>query len=265
MSALAPASRLALPQVTLLAVTSVNVSATLAALEASMTRIAFGAAKLLTNCDLGLLPPGLEHVPIAPLRSAREYSEFVLTRLADHVATSHALLVQWDGHVLDARHWRPEFLEYDFLGASWPQFSDGWDVGNGGFSLRSRRLIEACCSAAFKPGHPEDLAISRTNRHWLEAQGLRFAPRELADAFSAERAGNRERAFGFHGVWHMPAILGPERFWNMYCGLEDRTSVYQDLGTIMEQIAGHRRGWRRCLKLGGDKMRAKLAARRYVA
>jgi hypothetical protein len=249
---LATPPRLALPQVTLVAVTSVNVAATVAALEASMAEIDFGAAKLLTDRKPDRLPRGLQAVAVPPMLSARAYSDFVLSELVNHVATSHALLVQWDGHVIDARRWRPEFLAYDYVGASWPQFADGHDVGNGGFSLRSRRLMDACRAPGFRPSHPEDLAIGRDNRAMLEECGLRFAPRALADAFSAERAGNPAVSFGFHGVWLMPRLLGRERFWEIYSALDERTTARHDFRSLLWQVARGRGGMGRALTLIRD-------------
>ena len=254
MSTVTQRTRLFLGDVTLLAVTSVNLPATVAALEACLANIDYGAAKLLSDRNPGTLPPGLEHVEIPPLRSSRAYSNFVLRDLGDHVATSHALLVQWDGHVIDAKRWRSDFLDYDFIGASWPQFSDGFDVGNGGFSLRSRALIQSCRDPEFEIFHPEDLAIGRKNRTMLEAHGLRFAPRDLADLFSAERAGNTATSFGFHGVWHMPDLLGRDEFWRIYRGLDERTSVHHDVGTLMWKLAGGRGGARRALGWLGDRL-----------
>jgi hypothetical protein len=256
--------RLALPQVTLLAVTSVNLDASVAALEASIAEINFGAAKLLTSGDPGPLRPGLEKISIGPLGSARAYSDFVLQDLVDYVTTSHVLLVQWDGHVLHANRWRPEFLDYDYVGASWPQFDDGHDVGNGGFSLRSRALLEACRDPQFRPSHPEDLAICRHNRTWLEARGLRFAPRILADTFSAERAGNPAASFGYHGVWHMPRLLGRERFWRIYLGLDERTSVQHDFRSLLLQVGRGGGGFGRAARLVGDKIRGAIGSRKHV-
>lgn len=250
-----PPPRLSLPEVTLVAVTSVNLAATIAALEASMAEIDFGAAKLLTDREPGRLPRGLQAVAVPPMPSARAYSDFVLGELASHVATSHVLLVQWDGHVLDARRWRAEFLAYDYVGATWPQFADGHDVGNGGFSLRSRRLLEACRDPEFHPSHPEDLAIGRDNRVMLEGRGLRFAPRALADAFSAERAGNPAASFGFHGVWHMPRLLGRERFWQIYRGLDERTSARHDFRSLLWQLAPGPGGLGRAITLIRDQLR----------
>lgn len=247
--------RLALPQVTLVALTSVNLAATVAALERSMSSIAFGAAKLITDRAPPVMPEGIEWVQIPPLESTEAYSDFVLGELADNVTTSHCLLVQWDGHVLNSDLWMHAFLDYDYIGASWPQFNDAYDVGNGGFSLRSRALLKACRSQGFRPSHPEDLSICRENRAYLESQGLQFAPREIADAFSSERRGDPSESFGYHGIWHMPRMLGLETFWSLYSGLDERTSARHDFGSLLWQVARGRGGIGRALTLIRDQMR----------
>lgn len=247
-------TRLDLPQVTLIAVTSINLEATLQAIEACQSQVRFAACKLLTHHAPARTLPGLDVIITTKITSADQYSRFILTDLAHHVQTSHCLVVQWDGHVVAADRWKPQFLEYDYVGASWPQFPDGYDIGNGGFSLRSRRLLEACRSSQFVLSHPEDVAIGRHNRRWLESQGLRFAPRDLADAFASERASSLDDAFGFHGVWQMPQLIGPDRFWETYCGLEDRSSVYHDRSAITRQLGGQPHGLRRRLKLEWDRL-----------
>lgn len=248
---------LALPQVTLVAASSVNVAATIAALERSLEQVQFGAAKLMTDQKPDSLPDGCEWVPISPLRSTLAYSSFVLEHLVDHVSTSHCLLVQWDGHVVDKDRWRPEFLDYDYIGAVWPQFDDGHNVGNGGFSLRSRALLEACRADGFRPSHPEDIAIGRANRNWLEAQGLRFAPVWLADAFSTERQGGTDSSFGYHGIWHMPRLLGREEFWRIYTSLDERSTARQDFRNLLLQVAAGSGGIRRALTLIRDHIRVR--------
>lgn len=250
-----PFERLSLPQVTLCAVSSVNVAATVAALEASLAQIDVAAALLLTDSPVKPDHPGIRVVPIAPITSSQVYSDFLLTQLVDHVDTSHCLIIQWDGHVLDASHWDPDFLAYDYIGASWPQFVDGHDVGNGGFSLRSRCLMQLCRDPAFKASHPEDVAISRVNRDWLEAEGMRFAPRALADRFAAERAGDVAASFGYHGAWLMPAALGTECFWTLYRGLDDRSTIRHDFSSIAKQMGQGRWGWFRALRLTLDQLR----------
>jgi hypothetical protein len=245
--------RLYLPQVTLCSVTSVNVAATVRALEASLRQARFGACKLLTDATIGTVHSQIEVVPIAPLRSSAAYSDFLLSRLADHVTTTHCLVVQWDGHLLDAGRWRAAFLDYDYVGASWPQFDDGLDVGNGGFSLRSRRLMELCRDPAFVPVHPEDLAIGRANRVWLEGKGMRFAPRDLADAFAAERTGDPQQTFGYHGVWNMPRAIGVEAFWQIYRQLDERGTLQRDFGSLLRDVARGPRGISRACRMIAER------------
>ena len=120
--------RISLPSVTLCAATSVNVEATVAALERSLQQAEFGEALLFTHAKVGDLPDGVHAVAIPRLESGRAYSEFMLRELGNHVATDHCLVVQWDGFVLDSRQWDPSFLGFDYIGAPWPQFADGHDL-----------------------------------------------------------------------------------------------------------------------------------------
>ena len=128
---------------TLCAASSVNIDATVEALRASADQIDFAECLLFTDADVSL-PDGIRNIPARRFNSGRDYSHFLLEGLVDHVRTPHCLIVQWDGFVLDAGRWNPAFLDYDYIGAPWPQFHDGHDVGNGGFSLRSARLLQAC-------------------------------------------------------------------------------------------------------------------------
>lgn len=248
----APSQRLELKDVTVCAAASTNVEATIRALEASIAQVRFARALLFTDIDpaqAGIAySPDIAVVRIDPIRSSREYSEFLLQRLPDHIETDHCLIVQWDGHVIDAARWCDEFLDYDYIGASWPQFDDGHDVGNGGFSLRSLRLMRACRDPDFETHHPEDVAIARTNRNWLEGQGMRFAPSHLADLFAAERAGDPDVAFGYHGVFLMPSVLGAERFWRIYRSLDDRATVRHDFGRLLREVMAGSRGLFRALQ-----------------
>ena len=73
-------------------------------------------------------------------------------------------------------------------------------VGNGGFSLRSRRLLEAGLDARIVQEHPEDQMLRRTYRQLLEQQHrVQFAPPALARQFAFENERPRGPTFGFHG------------------------------------------------------------------
>ncbi len=253
--------RLSLPQVTLCAVTSVNVDATVVAMRACMAQVDFGACILLTDTDRCEAGAGIEVRRIDPIGSARAYSEFLLAHLGEHVATSHALIVQWDAYILDVSKWQDAFLAYDYIGARWPQFADGHDVGNGGFSLRSKKLIALCADDGFLRLHPEDTAIGRVNRPWLESMGIRIAPATIADAFSVERAGALDEAFGFHGVFNMPQALGADRFWAVYTSLDHKGPVWHDFWLILAELVYRHGGLRRCAGLCLDRVRHALARR----
>jgi hypothetical protein len=251
-----------LPEVTLCAVACVNVAATVRALARCLDRASFGRALLFTDAPPAVLPRGLEHIAIAPLQSSREYSRFVLNDLGPWIDTSHCLIVQWDGFVLDADAWEHGFLDYDYIGAPWPQFTDGHDVGNGGFSLRSKHLIEACRDPRFvDSGQPEDVVIARVNRSWLEQEcALRFADRATASRFSFERDRGAARTFGFHGVFNLPDAIGIDGFWEIYSELDDTGTVRTDFWPLLTQVIKGPHGLRRALRQILDRMRAKIAA-----
>jgi len=216
-----PTSKAPLPDVTLVAVTSVALRPTVEALEASIRQADFADVLLLSDQPPPAdTDPAIGWRPIERLTSRSAYSNFMLRDLAEHVKTSHALCVQWDGFVLDGSAWDPRFLDFDYIGALWPQFRDGHNVGNGGFSLRSRRLLEACRSLPSDGSEAEDIIIARRCRPELEMQGMRFAPAPVAAKFAYERAAPTGREFGFHGAFNLVRYLPPRKALELFRTLE---------------------------------------------
>lgn len=211
---------LRLDQVTLVAVSSVAIDHTVRAIRQSMTQACFGRVLLLSDKH-PCLPSdaGIEWRQIDPIGSRRDYSRFMLHELAKHVATTHALCVQWDGYILNAENWDDHFLDYDFIGAPWPHFSDRYNVGNGGFSLRSARLLKMCRSLP-ADASAEDMTICRTHRKRLESSGIIYAPEAVARRFSYERTPCRGDEFGFHGVFNMTKHLPSGELLNVIRSLE---------------------------------------------
>jgi len=201
----APLPRVALPQVTLVCADCAYHELAADALRRSMAQCQFGRVLFFTDRDIAI--EGVGTVRIPPLRSVAEYSQFVLKGLARHVETPHVLVIQWDGFVLDGAAWRDEFLQYDYVGAPWPWHGDGHVVGNGGFSLRSRRLLEALQDPRIANVANEDEVICRLERPRLEREhAIRFAPAELAEAFSFEHGPRPARVFGFHGLFNFGEV-----------------------------------------------------------
>jgi hypothetical protein len=251
-----------LPTVTLCAAASVNVTATIAALKRCLREADFASCLLFTDTDAVQVDPAIHVVPIERLQSARDYSFFVLKRLHEYVETQHCLVVQWDGFVIDARAWMPEFLAFDYIGAPWPQFSDGLNVGNGGFSLRSRKLLQACADSRFRASHPEDLSICHANRSFLEREyDIRFAEEATAQRFSFERTRPSSPTFGFHGIFNLVPVLGQDGFWELYRDLDDRSTVGPDYGLLISQLGGSPEALRRQARLTADMIRLSLRRR----
>lgn len=126
--------------------------------------------------------------------------------VAPHVGTSHTLAIQWDSWVVDPGMWRPEFLEYDYIGAPW-WYKDGKNVGNGGFCLRSTKLMRFLrkhrdrfpCTNTL-----DDDLLCRQYRFALQDEGFVWAPDDVAldFAFEVVRPNPNARHFGFHASYN---------------------------------------------------------------
>ena len=135
------------------------------------------------------------------INSVQDYNSYILNELHKSVSTSHCLIVQVDGFPIMNSSWTDDFLEYDYIGAPWidfPEMPEKEWVGNGGFSLRSKALMEAVASLNSDGNVLEDNFICVDKRELLESKGFKFAPVEVAKKFSVENDYYVDQ-FGFHG------------------------------------------------------------------
>ena len=223
---------LKLPEVTLMAIDCLAPGNTVLAMQQAMRLVRFGRMVLLTDTVRHqLIEPkpatlGIEvfHTeqsdnkirpyPNAPL-VCPDANMDELVKPADYCETDYQLYMEWDSCVLNPLAWDDTWLEYDFIGAPWVDHCDpGWppcdehnNVGNFGFSLRSRRFCKMIKDAVTEHWTNPDIRrqmticdsfACRTMRPWLEQGGIRFAPEDVAARFSCE---NRvySGAFGYHG------------------------------------------------------------------
>lgn len=191
--------------VTLVCIDTVNPDIALRAMQRSRSQCQFDRSILFT--DKPIQVDGIETVQVSNINSIESYSQFVVQGLAPYISTSHLLLVQWDGFIIHPEAWRKEFLEYDYIGAPWPDHPEPYNVGNGGFSLRSRKLLDALNQLTFSEFHPEDEHICRTHRSELEKLGIKFAPNTIAEQFSYEFTQPKFSTFGFHGLNNFPDFM----------------------------------------------------------
>lgn len=151
--------------------------------------------------------PNLTIISIDQIYDLNTYSDFMIKGLDQYIQTSHTLIVQWDGFITNPLLWQERFREFDYIGAPWPT-KEGLLVGNGGFSLRSKKLLSALQDESILAKHPEDQCICLENRTYLEhTHDIRFAPGELAEQFAFELQKPTFDCFGFHAVCNLPLVL----------------------------------------------------------
>jgi len=129
-----------------------------------------------------------------------------LGRFADYFDTSHALICTHDGFISNPHLWDDSWLEYDMIGAPWPAFWNvGHRVGNTGFTLQSQKFLQMAAKAeALWKGEAGDVFLCRTMEQGFRDNGIKYAPVNVAAAFSwehfiEENTAGPDRSFGFHG------------------------------------------------------------------
>ena len=200
-----------LPDVTLCCVDTRSVPQAMHALRQCMAQARFGRVLFLgppPDASQGQPPEGIDWVSIPPLKGIQDYNRIMLHDLRDLVQTSHVLIVQWDGFITHAQLWRPDFLSVDYIGPPWYHGGHPGMVGNGGFSLRSKRLLDALARLEnLDTTEPEDMVICVQRRAELEREhGIRFAPLEMAQDFGCEY-GTYRPSFGFHGMLNFAHVM----------------------------------------------------------
>lgn len=215
-----------LDKVTLISLAAINFEKTIDAMIYSQSGIKFADSKLITPVKPSSLPSSIKWEASPPLRlrskGIDDYSKYFIYDIWKHVETEYCLVIQADGYVINPNKWRNDFLEFDYIGAPWPSvknsyldpFGNSQRVGNGGFSLRSKKLLETpkfidipwdVNKPPYKHMNAESLAedgnICVHNKHLYQSNGCQFAPVEVAVNFSQELPVPESKGiipFGFH-------------------------------------------------------------------
>jgi hypothetical protein len=208
-----------LPNVTLVCVSSVEIETSIKSLMSTSQFFEFSHIKFITDCEVDV-DPKIEVVKCEKINSLVEYSKFIIYDLHKHIDTDLCMIVQYDSYVSHPELWSNDFLNYDYIGAPWPtpgtlwmpkhkymnsdgdvldEQSEKYRVGNGGFSIRSKRLLttplrintpfeDRVSPKGYFFTKNEDWQICIYNRHLYEQDGNVFAPYEIANIFSKEWA-----------------------------------------------------------------------------
>lgn len=177
------------------------------ALQLSKKNINYAKCLLLSPISSYNNMEGIEHFSI-PKMTYLEWNNFVFSKLNSFITTDYFLYVDTDGFVIDHTLWTDSFLNYDYIGAPWTsnQHLDYCyehnikcysPVGNGGFTLRSKKLLNELQKIQYDSKYPEDAFICLSNFNYLISKGINFCPQDLAFRFSTDPYNGS--SFGFHG------------------------------------------------------------------
>lgn len=188
---------------TLVCIDCVNQGNAISAIQKSIQQCEFDRVLFLTDTYIEI--PGIEVVKIPSIKSKDDYSLFMIKQLWKFIHTDFMLVIQHDGYVLDGEMFDTRLYDYDYAGALWLE-RDGLSAGNGGFSWRSKRLMDAIGSdELIVSATPEDVTICRVYRSYLEERyGLKWATEEICERFSFELRQPKQKTFGFHAYFHEP-------------------------------------------------------------
>ena len=185
-----------LPNVTLIAMTSVLIDETIKALKYSSKDIEFGSVKLVSHEKPKNLPNNITYQYTDRISSIDEWNHRIVYHLNDYVDTDYVLLIHDDGFVVNSSSWKNEFLDYDYIGAAWghthllDRYSKPIRVVNS-VSLRSKKLLEIPSKYNMPwnlhdNNFNEDTQICVWNRDLFLDNGIIFADLDIAKYFSHE-------------------------------------------------------------------------------
>ncbi|MEI8156263.1 MAG: DUF5672 family protein [Burkholderiales bacterium] len=176
------------------------------AIQACTARFDFNQVYVFTDAPQHW--PQYQTVTVAKMQGIEDYNRIILEQLPQWIEEDFCLVCQFDGFILEASAFQPDFYNFDYIGAVWPDYPHD-RVGNGGFSWRSRKLLRAVATLSYlrQAGEAEDLFICRRMRAELEAHhGCVFADERTAQRFSYEIVPHDQAAFGFHGIFNLPMV-----------------------------------------------------------
>tara|TARA_Y100000389_G_scaffold180179_1_gene194798 strand:+ start:921 stop:1610 length:690 start_codon:yes stop_codon:yes gene_type:complete len=214
----------------LVSVNTVNPEMVIKAMDYSCREIEFNNSYIFTNKPIET--KNHQVIKIDKLNSLDEYSDFLLNFGKFKFKSEYILVIQDDGFIINPKKWNNAFFNYDYIGAPWPkpinldilnnkeQIAEKAKlnnrVGNGGFSLRSKKFLKFSSQFKTCEGWPEDLFLTSINYDAAIQNNIKFPSAKLAYTFSTEtplygkdkdkfldyRYLTKIKSFGFHGKFH---------------------------------------------------------------
>lgn len=189
-------SKLNLKNVTCIAVASNKIKETIKAIEICQSYCDFYDCYIFTHETINF-----KHKIIEPIKTIKDYDNFIIKHLPFHIESDFCLTIHWDGFIVNPKAWTNEFFNYDYIGSPWP--NQGYICGNGGFCLKSRKFFKTQKALVKKIEitQPDDVILCLRLRNWFEFYGCKYAPKDIACKFATEEGDyNEHNSFGFHDL-----------------------------------------------------------------
>tara|TARA_Y100001958_G_C21200227_1_gene527006 strand:- start:892 stop:1605 length:714 start_codon:yes stop_codon:yes gene_type:complete len=212
------------------------------ALEYSTKYIEFNNVFLLSDQTIS---GNFDLISIKKIRDVEDYNNEILN-LSKHIKSEYVLIIQHDGHVINHKKWDDLFLKFDYIGAPWPnskKWNERWKyypkemeekilknlnlnrIGNGGFSLRSKKFLDYSRSYKEVDGAPEDIFLNILNYDRAFEYGIKYPDVKTAISFSYEiplkgKNLEKEKRFHFynknnHFGWHGNKFINSNKLLNL--------------------------------------------------
>ena len=198
--------------VTLICVDGVNPDIAYKSIRFCNKDIKFDNVKLLSFSIPSEYNNDIEFIQIEKM-SWEGYNDFIATKLNNYINTDFCLVVQTDGLIVNHDLWvslqNGKIRDFFILNKGKSR------IGNGGFSLRSKKFLEESSKYESCEGYGEDAYLCNIHYDDMVSRGIKFPSVEIASKFSIENPirelgyswpnsdhnFNTSKSFGFHGVY----------------------------------------------------------------
>ncbi len=180
----------------------INVHGGVAALNFSSKEIEFNNKILFSDKKVD---GDFDFIKIDTISNIKQYNDFMLS-LGKYIKSPFVLVIQDDGHVINPKKWDEDYLKFDYIGAPWPndkKWNSRWKkynevgekivhnlsfnrIGNGGFSLRSKKFLEYSSTFSDTTFLAEDIFLNIFNYDYAKNFGIKYPDIETAINFSYE-------------------------------------------------------------------------------
>jgi len=211
-----------LPKVTLLVLHIWGKPFPIEGLEACMKHANFAEVRMLSHEPF--YHPEIKWYKTPKIETMEQYSLYFIREIWKCFDTEFCMTTHADGFIINPESWTDEFLNYDYIGAPWAFYGSRFrdkksqpGIGNGGFSLRSKKICKYVSDNYYLINDNEDKYYSNV-LDCAKPNYIKYPPVDLALQFAQETMLDKNiKPFGFHN-FKTPGCNGGIYWYNEWKG-----------------------------------------------